>query len=293
MDSDDEPIPPVALTARLALAPDAWSDVEGYLQRGKDALGAIERALPADWTWDGKRVLDFGCGAGRTIRHLSGLIRNGEIWGCDIDPACIAWCREHLGPSISFVANGSDPPLPFEQERFDLVYALSVFTHIDRLWASWLLELHRVLAPGGFLVATIMSEGMSQRVAGVAWDDSRVGMAVYECGQRWELGGPMVLHSPWWVREHWGRLFDVIDVRSRGFFDDAGQRAQDDHGVAVLEKRSGPMSLSVADLERPNPSEPREASALQDDVLRLRAEVGSLRALLDARRDGSPGEAQA
>jgi SAM-dependent methyltransferase len=293
MDSDDEPIPPVALTARLALAPDAWSDVEGYLQRGKDALGAIERVLPADWTWEGKRILDFGCGAGRSIRHLRGLVRNGEIWGCDIDPACIAWCSEHLGPSISFVASGSDPPLPFEQEKFDLVYALSVFTHIDRLWASWLLELHRILAPGGFLVATIMSEGMSQRVAGVAWDESQVGMAVYESGQGWELGGPMVLHSPWWVREHWGRLFEVVDVRARGFFDDSGQRAQDDHGVAVLKKRSGPTSLTVPDLERANPSEPREASALQHDVLRLRAEVASLRPPGGTNRAGSPGDAQA
>jgi hypothetical protein len=170
---------------------------------------------------------------------------------------------------------------------------LSVFTHIDRLWASWLLELHRILAPGGFLVATIMSEGMSQRVAGVAWDDSQVGMAVYESGQGWELGGPMVLHSPWWVREHWGRLFEVVDVRARGFFDDSGQRAQDDHGVAVLKKRSGPTSLTVPDLERPNPSEPREASALQHDVLRLRAEVASLRPPGGTNRAGSPGEAQA
>jgi SAM-dependent methyltransferase len=292
MDSD-EPIPPISLTARLALAPDAWNDVEGYLQRGELALRAIERALPPDWTWEGKRVLDFGCGAGRTIRHLRGLVPDGEIWGCDLDPACIAWCREHLGPSLSFVSNSADPPLPFAAESFDLVYALSVFTHIDRLWANWLLELHRILARDGFLVATIMSEGMSQRVAGETWVPSRVGMAVYECGQPWELGGPMVLHSPWWVREHWGRLFDVIDIRARGFFDDSGQRAQDDHGVVVLHKRPEQTSLTVADLERPNPSEPREALALQHDVLHLRAEVASMRALRDATPEGSASQAQA
>ncbi len=160
----------------------------------------------------------------------------GELWGCDIDPACIAWNTEHLGPSISFVVNNDAPPLPFESEKFDLVYALSVFTHIDRHWASWLLELHRVLAPGGILVATIMSEAMCEAVSGQEWNESRVGMNVYECGQQWALGGPMVLHSPWWIREHWGRAFDVLEVRARDFFARSGTEAQDNHGVAVLQK---------------------------------------------------------
>jgi SAM-dependent methyltransferase len=194
---------------------------------------------------------------------------------------------------ISFVANDVQPPLPFEPEKFDLVYALSVFTHIDRFWANWLLELHRVLAPNGLLVATIMSEGMCELVSGEPWDESLVGMNVYESGQPWELGGPMVLHSPWWIREHWGRLFDVLEVRTRGFSVNAGQRAQDDQGVAVLQKSSRSVSMTVEDLERPNPSEPKELSALNHDVLHIRAEMAGLRAMWDASREVRPDTAQA
>jgi SAM-dependent methyltransferase len=268
------PIPPVALSARLSQAPAGVADAQGYLERGRRAIGAIERVLPADWTWTNKRVLDFGCGAGRAVRHLHDAARTGEVWGCDIDPACTAWNREHLDPSMSFVVNGEEPPLPFAEDRFDLVYALSVFTHIDQRWASWLIEMHRVLVPGGLLVATIMSEGMCAAVSGEPWDESRVGMNVYECGQAWALGGPMVLHSPWWIREHWGRLFDVVDVRSRGLFEQSDSQ-MDDHGVAVLRKAG--RSVSVAELERIDPSEEREVSALRHDLLHLRAEVAGLR----------------
>src|SRR5271157_5690934 len=271
----DTPIPPIALTARLVQAPAAWTDTEGYLERGRQALRAIARVLPDEWTWSNKRVLDFGCGAGRTVRHLHDMTEADEVWGCDIDPACIAWNTENLGPSISFVVNGHVPPLPFESEKFDLVYSLSVFTHIDTHWASWLLELHRVLAPGGILLATIMSEAMCEAVSGEVWDESRIGMNVYECGQPWELGGPMVLHSPWWIREHWGRLFQVLDVQARDFFDQSGTAAQDNHGAVVLRKSGGTMT--VTELERLNPSEPREALALYHDVMHLRSEVAALR----------------
>lgn len=272
----DPPIPPIALTARLAKTPQAWTDVQGYLERGRMALRAIERVLPGDWTWPNKRILDFGCGAGRVVRHLDHVAVTGEVWGSDIDPRCIAWNTEHLGPSISFTVNGPTPPLPFESNKFDLVYALSVFTHIDTHWASWLLELHRILVPGGILVATIMSEAMCEAVSGEPWNESRVGMNVYECGQPWALGGPMVLHSTWWIREHWGLLFDIVHLQTLDFFDSSGGAAQDNHGVVVLQKND--KHSTVAELELLDPSESREAVALYHDVLHLRAEVVMLRA---------------
>ena len=220
--------------------------------------------------------------SGRVVRHLREHRRGFLKSGAATSTARIVWNTEHLGPSISFVVNDLVPPLPFESDTFDLIYSLSVFTHIDSHWASWLLELHRVLAPGGILVATIMSEGMCEAVSGEAWDESRVGMNVYESGQPWELGGPMVLHSPWWIREHWGWLFHIVEVRARDFFEQSEPGSQDDHGAAVLQK-SGPTTMTVAELERLNPSEPREASALHHDVLHLRSEVTALRAEARAR----------
>src|SRR5262249_17727916 len=152
--------------------------------------------------WDGKTVLDFGCGAGRAIRHLLPLAPECELWGSDIDPRCIEWDRRNLGPDASFVVNDELPPLPFEDGMFDLVYAFSFFTHISDSWARGLVEMDRVLAPGGRLIATFMGEAMCEPVSGAPFDERKIGMNVYEAGQDWSLGGPMVLHSPWWIEEH-------------------------------------------------------------------------------------------
>jgi SAM-dependent methyltransferase len=263
-------------------APTLQADREGYLERGRATRRSIERMLPEDWDWKGKRVLDFGCGPGRVIRHIAEGAPEAEVWGSDISAACIEWNRRNLGPSITFAVNDELPPLPFPDVQFDLVYALSVFTHIGDSWASWLLEIDRVLAPGGRLVATFMGEGMSEAVAGEPWDERNVGMNVYVPGQGWDVGGPMVLHSPWWIEEHWGRLFDVERIVPSGFFERAAEGRQDDHGAVAMVKRAGD-SPGVEELERIDPGEGREAPALLHYVRQLRAENVALRAALDSR----------
>src|SRR5947208_884804 len=51
--------------------------------------------------------------------------------------------------------NGLAPPLAFDDASFDLVYALSVFTHLTGdLQVAWRDELRRVLRPGGRLLIT-------------------------------------------------------------------------------------------------------------------------------------------
>jgi SAM-dependent methyltransferase len=250
-----------------------------YLLRGEETRAMLERVLPEDWSWEGKAVLDFGCGAGRAIRHLAPLAPETELWGSDIDPRCIQWNDEHLSPPVSFVVNGEAPPLPLPDGKFDLVYSISVFTHITTHWAAWLVELDRVLAPGGRIIASFMGEGMYEAVAGEPLDEATVGMSVYQEGQGWDLGGPMVLHSPWWIEEHWGRLFEIERLLPRGFDHKAPTPGRDDHGVVVLRKSSA--TATAEELERIDPSNPREAEALDHEVRHLRAEVGHYRRLAD------------
>jgi SAM-dependent methyltransferase len=269
----------VALRTRVGCLPPGFDDDAGYLEKGRAGRRAIERLLPPDWTWPGKRVLDFGCGAGRTLRHFVPEAPDAELWGADIDRDSIEWARAHLSPPCTLVRNDESPPLPVADDTFDLIYAISVFSHLTTQWAAWLVELHRLLRPDGILIATFMGEGMSLGVAGEAWDDQRVGMSVHSAGQSWDLGGPMVLLSPWWIREHWGRLFEIDALITRNFLGGAPVAGQHDHGAVVARKTD--RHATVDELERINASEPREAIALYHETRRLRGEVGDLRLALD------------
>jgi SAM-dependent methyltransferase len=147
----DLPIPPQALWLGYAKTP------ERYLAVGRDSIRKMKEILEASGfsLGQGSRVLDFGCASGIMMRWLYDFTRTGEVWGVDILGDYVVWCQQHLSPPFKFVTNTSYPHLPFEDHYFDLIYAGSVFTHISDLAEAWLLELKRILRPGGRLYVTV------------------------------------------------------------------------------------------------------------------------------------------
>lgn len=227
-------------------------------------------------------MLDFGCGAGRTLRHFVGEAQSCEMWGCDIHEPSVAWLEDHLCPPLQVFANGEEPPVPHPDGAFDLIWAVSVFTHLTDAWSRWLLELHRILADDGLIYVTFMGSGMSESIAGEPWEESRYGMNVLRSGQSWDLGGPMVLHSPWWIRAHWGRAFETLTLKPDGFAGAPGEG----HGAVLMRKRQ--VDITPPELEAIEPGEPREATALGHNVRQLREEVVDLREeVVDLRDEGA------
>jgi len=105
---------------------------------------------------DFKSILDFGCGVGRFLYAFQPqLTPDQKLWGCDVYQPCAKWCQENI--DFAQVAHTSiHPPLPYEAGKFDLVYALSVYTHMHlEMQFKWAWEAHRVLKPGGVLFATL------------------------------------------------------------------------------------------------------------------------------------------
>ena len=94
------------------------------------------------------RILDAGCGSGRTLEELRGL---GEISGIELSPdaAAVAGSRGNFDVRI-----GRLEELPWEDGTFDLITCLDVIEHTpdDRLTLS---ELRRVCQPGGRLLVTV------------------------------------------------------------------------------------------------------------------------------------------
>ena len=103
----------------------------------------------------GRRLYDFGGSTGRVFRHFSvGQIVRG-INALDFKVANFGWNQLYVPQDIRIFLNGFYPTLPVPDENFDVITAFSVFTHIDELESPWLLELRRILKPGGLLYVTI------------------------------------------------------------------------------------------------------------------------------------------
>jgi SAM-dependent methyltransferase len=243
--------------------------LEFYETEGAAVRARIEDMLPAGWGFGGKRVLDFGCGSARVIRHFLDEASSGtEVWGCDIDGPSIEWVNANLCPPLHCFRNDAAPPLPRPDGFFDLVWATSVFTHITDEWSRWLVELSRVLAPDGLLIATFLGEGIYDALAGEPYVEDAVGMAVT---RHWQEG-PWVFHSEWWLREHWGRAFDVLAVRRppRG----PGGEPEITHSYIALRRRA--QTPTAAELERIDAGDPREVAGLQTNLRLLRGELDEM-----------------
>jgi SAM-dependent methyltransferase len=142
---DGIPLPPRRLMVRVA----GTADADWFVRSGRAAYDAITAHVPLGELGS---VLDFGCGCGRVTRYWSGFA--GSVVGSDLDGPAVEWCRRNLA-FARFERNALEPPLVFESESFDLVYALSVFTHLTaELQVAWRDELRRVLRPGGVLLVT-------------------------------------------------------------------------------------------------------------------------------------------
>ncbi len=100
----------------------------------------------------GKRVLDAGCGAGYGSAELAGAAYS--VVGIDVAADAVEFAREHYQlPNLRF-EQASCTALPHAEGSFDLVVAFEVIEHLEN-WREFLLEVRRVLAPGGqFIVST-------------------------------------------------------------------------------------------------------------------------------------------
>ena len=133
------------------------------------------------------------------------------------------------------------------------MYAFSVFTHLTDRWSEWLTELHRVMRPGGLALFSVLGPAMARQILDADWDE-RIGMARVDLHKNWDVGGPDVLHGEWWVREHYGRGFEIVRYEHADLAAGAG------HDLVLLRRREcavTPQMLSEIDL-----ADPREHAAL-------------------------------
>lgn len=192
---------------------------------------------------DARKLLDFGCGWGRIIRFFIKDVDPARLYGCDPVEQMIRLCEQH-NRWCNFRKIDTNPPTPFEDESFDLVYGYSVFSHLsEEMHETLLLELRRILRPGGLLIMTtrgrdfmLICEKLRQRMdleslhpgprsSAGAFLDTRQCLADFDSGRycfsplehEWSYWGETAIPKAY-VLNRWTRHFtflEYIDDRSR------------------------------------------------------------------------------
>jgi SAM-dependent methyltransferase len=172
-------------------------------------------------------VLDFGCGWGRLTRFLARDVAPGCLYGCDPVERILDVCRSSRVPATVARSQFVPEQLPFD-ERFELAYAFSVFTHTsERAHLACLRALHAALAPGGVLIVTVRPAEylrLSPTLAAVAADPAALAMESrflfaahpaepshlqYDGGEM--TYGETIVTLPY-VRERWSEWFELVGV---------------------------------------------------------------------------------
>jgi SAM-dependent methyltransferase len=201
------PLPPRRLMVRVA----GTADAEWFLRSGRAAYDAIVAHVPMR---ELDAVLDFGCGCGRVTRYWDTF--GGSVSGSDVSASAIEWCRRNL-TFARFESNALGSPLDFEEGSFDLVYALSVFTHLTAdLQIAWRDELRRVLRPGGLLLVTTHGRSYLPRLA----EDERARFDRGELVVRWAVAAGTNLcsayHPERYLRETFADGFAFLELEPEG-----------------------------------------------------------------------------
>lgn len=130
-----------------------------YFESGKKNAEWLTRLFKKHIELKHKKILDWGCGPGRIIRHLPEVIgHNCSFYGTDYNSNSIKWCSENL-PDIKFNHNTLEAKLPYPDNEFDVIYGLSIITHLsEKKHFEWFQELYRVLKPNGILLLTAQGD---------------------------------------------------------------------------------------------------------------------------------------
>jgi SAM-dependent methyltransferase len=104
-------------------------------------------------------LLDFGCGSGRYLTGWHLVAPLMTLYGCDLNAILMSWAQKNLPNQIKCLRSNLMPPLPYHNNQFDLIYLISVFTHLSlKAQKIWIQELKRILKKGGYILLTLHGE---------------------------------------------------------------------------------------------------------------------------------------
>lgn len=97
-------------------------------------------------------ILDFGAGVGTSVPHFRTMLPRSRLTCLDVSAKSLDIARERYSEEAEFI-EFDGMTLPFPNDTFDVVFSACVFHHIPHSeHQALLVDLHRVLKPGGLCV---------------------------------------------------------------------------------------------------------------------------------------------
>jgi len=182
------------------------------------------------------KILDFGCGTSRILRYMIEFCPGPRYFGSEVVPENIKWGKSAF-PEVTYLLQGNSPPVEMQDSSFEIIYAYSIFTHLEEnLHRLWLSELRRLLQPEGLLILTVHGERILRRCEGeenvrkamciedrdykkILRQYNEDGYVFYDCYERKHLarGGidaeryGITYISPEYIRRSWSSKFEILE----------------------------------------------------------------------------------
>ncbi len=202
---------------------------EGFVAQAERLSTAVQKQLESRGIQKGSKVLDFGAGVGRVALRLSHECEF-PTHACDINPAAMDYLGSQL-TNVECKTTPYEPPLPYPDETFDVVYSISIWTHLpEEMGERWLKEIRRILKPRGLaLISTSGVKVISRRRerGDLGWENytvedlERAGVLYLEYknldiskqthpGVTASYG--LTAHHPNFIREEWSKVMPVEQI---------------------------------------------------------------------------------
>jgi SAM-dependent methyltransferase len=177
-------------------------------------------------------IVDFGGASARVARHFLCNIPGINVILADLNINHIDFIAKAF-PIAKFkgIKVSSLPYLPLPQDSVDLLYAFSVFTHIDAYELAWIAEINRIVKENGYVFLTIHNENtwkilptthVFQTLAnhgefnsifqpGAEMPAERLVFDYYEDTIDYNCN---VFHHSKYIYREWGKWFEVVKIIS-------------------------------------------------------------------------------
>jgi SAM-dependent methyltransferase len=199
-----------------------------FIEGGYLGFLPIKKTIEKYYEENNINILDFGAGVGRTLMHMKTHYEN--LYAVDVDKSAINYLKRNYSSIIAF-KNNYEPPLLFRDGLFDVVYSVSIWTHLPPSFQiPWLLELKRILKLGG--VALITTSGFKalhlrqrrdeewRNVTDLELEKKGI---IYREYPNFKVNAPdfpgikvsygLTAHSPSYIEKEWSKYFKVLEIQ--------------------------------------------------------------------------------